>query len=841
MNTKEDDAVHEDRDSIVTRFARVVAAHADGIAISTDSVQWTYAELDWRSTAIAHLIAQRNPAGRVLALLMNHGAPLVAAILGVLKAGKIYLALDPADPSATHRALLSEAEATLLIADEANASLAKVLTEKSSVLELGPLSTEASSSTTLPNVTSEAGAWLMFTSGSSGRPKGVWQNHAGVVHQADVYSRLVGIAANDRLSLLTSCNLAASATALFGALLNGATLCPFHLRSRGIDRLASWIIEQKISIYHSVPTVFRHLIRAAGERNVFESVRWIRLGGEPVLRSDVDLFQKSTLRHTRLLHAYSSTETGLVAATVIDHETQMEGRVPVGKPMPEASVTLLGAEDGSAQPDDIGKIVVSGPGIARGYWRQENGQAGFQLMDGRHSFVTNDLGRFLPDGTLEHLGRSDSVVKIRGRRIDIAEVEAALRSLDSVNEAAVAAFANAEGEQRLIAFVIFKSGEVETSRLREELRTRLPDAMMPSEFVAVSELPQTSGGKLDRKALREPKSPRIETGRRLMPRDGIERKVARIWESVLGIEGIGRREDFFELGGTSIHSPQVISRIEQAFNVALPLSVLSEHGTIVQLAQRLARETIASAASPLVALRSGGAGLPLFLIHNGKGDISTYGQLARRLEGRSIYALQSPGLDGCAWPFSDIREMANAYIAEILRVHPDGPILLGGTCMGGMVAFEIATQLAALGKPVAMLALIDSRLPDRSILNVVRNEARDLFRIPRWFLTRQLFGRIGPTLLPGYRRFVANMNSRALRRFQPTFYSGNVTIVTTADTPQRSGDRRLTIRHFAREVELITIPGIRSELFMAPAVDDLARALQACIEKVEVVSAVCAA
>lgn len=826
-------------ESIPGRFARIVSQFPQRLAVCAGKQRWTYAELDQRSDAVAQRILHRTEESPVVALMMDHGAPLIAGILGVLKAGRIYLALDSSDPAAAQRALLADAEAKLLLTDPANAPGARGLSEGVEVIELGETLSDLSGSVQIPSVSAECGAWLMYTSGSSGRPKGVWQSHAGVVHQADIYAELIGITPEDRLSLLTSCNLAASATALFGALLNGAVLCPFPLRLRGVEQLAGWLREEHVSVYHSVPTVFRHLVRAAGGPGAFKNLRWIRLGGEPVLRSDVELFRNQLPRGCRLLHAYSSTETGLVTALVIDHDTEIEGRVPVGTPVCCAEITLLNDADEPVERGAEGRIAVSGPGIAQGYWNKpEQETTAFQSRSGRRRFVSNDLGRWRPDGTLEHLGRADNVVKVRGRRIDVTGIEAALQNLDAVQDAAVAARGNTDGDQRLVAYVVFKS-EGDVSSLRTQLRTRLPEPMIPSEFVPMPSLPQTAGGKIDRKALPDPKPHRAGAVHRPMPRDGIERKLARIWESVLGIEGIGRCEDFFEIGGTSIHSAQVISRIEQVFNVALPLSILSERGTIEQLAEALARQTVVSAGSPLVTLRNGGAGLPLFLIHNGKGDISTYGQLARRLGDRTVFALQSPGLDGRDWPTSSIRDMALRYAGEIVRAHP-GPYLIGGTCMGGMVAFEIARELAARNLKVALLALIDSRLPSRAAMDVLRNEARDLLRIPRWFLMRCLNRTTNVRSLPGYRRFVANMNSRALRRYRPQFYPGKVTVITTSDTPQRQGDRRTGIVRFARESEMISVPGTRTGLFMPPAVDALAGALRQYIEQAEAISGVCA-
>src|SRR5205823_8700121 len=216
---------------------------------------------------------------------------------------KLYLALDPSDATKRLSVLLSDSCARLLIADNKNADMARSLgAEQLPILVIGPEFKEPSTHTNFPEVSDGAGAWLVYTSGSTGTPKGVWQNHRGIVHGADVYREMIQLRPEDRLSLLSPCSLAASATPLFAALLNGATLCPFHVRSQGVERLAIWLRERGISIYHAVPTVFRQMARVSSDDRVFASLRLIRLGGEPVLRGDVKIFRQRFPDHCRLMN-----------------------------------------------------------------------------------------------------------------------------------------------------------------------------------------------------------------------------------------------------------------------------------------------------------------------------------------------------------------------------------------------------------------------------------------------------------------------------------------------------------------------------------------------------------
>ena len=266
----------EEEPSIPKRFAQVVARRANRIAVSANHTEWTYAELDQRSNALAGQILERSDANpEPVALLMEHGAALIAAILAVLKTGKIYVSLDPRDSIERLAAMLADSRTGLLLADQTNAALADSIAagQLSIFLMLDDFS-EPSGRTNLPKPSPKDGAWLMYTSGSTGTPKGVWQNHRGIVHDADVYRDLIQVTPDDRLSLLTSCNLPASTSPLFTALLNGATVCPFHVRSQGVERLAIWLRERGITIYHSVPTVFRHFARATGDNGVFGTETW---------------------------------------------------------------------------------------------------------------------------------------------------------------------------------------------------------------------------------------------------------------------------------------------------------------------------------------------------------------------------------------------------------------------------------------------------------------------------------------------------------------------------------------------------------------------------------------
>ena len=830
-------------DSAVVRFA-------ERTAISAPAGKWTYTELDRRSKSMAtKVLKQIGENSEPVALLMEHDAPLIAAILGVLKANKIYLVLDPSYPAQQLTATLACSGARLLLADAQNLPMANSLaSQELKVLPVMENIHDDSISNHFPEIPPDVGAWLMFTSGSTSAPKGVWQNHRGIVHEAQTYAELINLEPADHVSLLTSCGLSASGATLFAALLNGATLCPFHVRLQGIERLANWLEQEKITVFHSVPTVFRHLANASGVKGCFQTVRLIRLGGEPVLPGDVDIFRRLCPDNCSFVQSLSSSETGIISTFTIDKQTVLhEKRIPVGRAVRGVEIFLLDEDNLPIKNGNEGKIAVRSERLRQGYWRQPDLTAEKFTTDQHHPnlrmFISNDLGKFCSDGLLEHLGRADQLVKIRGQRVDTGEIEAALEATELIKEAVVVMREDESGEKRLTAYIVPRAGaNVSYQNLRGKLRHQLPEYMIPGDFIPLEKLPLTTAGKVDRQALPSPPphGSKVGLNRRQRPRYVVDTRLTRIWESALHISPISRHDDFFELGGTSLQSVEVLLQIEELFGVSLPPSTLAEHSTIEKLSALLADQVIIPSSGPLVPLRTGENERPLFLIHSGQGDVASYGLLTRRLPGRTIYGLQSIGLQGESWPLMNVHAMAKRYLPEILTKDPTGPYSLIGTCMGGMVAFELAQMLAQQGKRIGLLALLDSPIPPPESQNKkrlkriylgMREPVHESWRIARWKIMYALGLNRDRRLLPVWRRFIANMNRLASRRYRPAFYSGELTLFITSGTIFAHGDPRLKWQSLAKNTHIINISGERTGLFVKPAVDELAEKLRDILDK----------
>ncbi|HEV2694312.1 MAG TPA: AMP-binding protein [Verrucomicrobiae bacterium] len=832
---------HSIPDSISGRFAATVANHGGRTAIRAAAGQWTYAELGQSANLIAaEICGRRGDASEPVALLLEHDAPLIAAILGTLEANKMYLVLDPARPPEQLAAMLANSGSALLLADASNLPLAQSLAGgKVTVLPVAEISSKAEVSPNRLEVSGEAAAWLMYTSGSTHAPKGVWQNHRGMVQEAEMYAKLAGCTVEDRVSLTASCSLAASGGTLFATLLTGATLCLFHVRSHGVERLADWLARECITIFHTVPTIFRHLAQVAGVKNSFETMRLIRLGGEPVFPGDLEIFQRQCPDGCHFMQSLSSTETGMISTFSMDKNTALEStRIPAGRPVAGVDIFLMDEHGQPVKNGDEGKIAVRGARLRQGYWRQPELTAEKFKADGhdpsQRIFISNDLGRFLPDGLLEHLGRADELVKIRGQRADLGEVEAALQATGLFEASAAAAVENAAGDRRLVGYIVPRPGaDVSAQNCRRALRASLPEHMVPGEFIVLNQLPQTVSGKLDRRALPVPPE-RLNPKEGDKPHDRFEMKLGEIWKSVLRLDAVGMTDDFFEQGGDSLRAVEVLVQIEERFGVALSPSAVAEHSTIRQLAMVVANEALGRSASPLVTLRESPTGRPLFLVHNGHGDITTFARLARRLPGRPIHGLQSVGLDGAAWPLMSVPEMAKRYLEEVVKVDPTGPYLIAGTCMGGLIAFEMAQQLVRAGRPVALLAVIVTPAPPytggRSRWHeMLLDPVRDAFRILRWTGMRLVQPKLKAHWLPQYRHFIAGMNSRAGRRYRPAIYPGKITVINTTDTTGLREDRRRLMAEYAQTSQIIDMSYPNGAILSPPAVDELAEHFKKCL------------
>jgi acyl-coenzyme A synthetase/AMP-(fatty) acid ligase len=385
-------------------------------------------------------------------------------------------------------------------------------------------------------------------------------------------------------------------TNIFGGLLNGAALFPFNLKEEGLSDLVDWLITAEITVYHSVTTVFRHLLDALTGEEVFPRLRLIELTGEPVSPREVERFKHYFPSHCLLHNRMAATEMSLIRQYFIDKETPITRRtVPVGYEVADTEILLLGETGEEVGVNQIGEIAIKSPYLALGYWRKPDlTQAAFVPDPAGGSariYRTGDLGCMRPDGCLEHLGRKDSQVKIRGHRVETVEIETALLEHTAVKEVVVLAQEDARGDKRLVAYVV-PAGKPEptVSELRGAVQAKLPDYMVPSVFVLLDVLPLLPNRKVDRQALPVPEMvrPDIDTAF-VAPRTAVEGELAGIWTDVLKLNHVGLHDNFLELGGDSLLGAEVVSRLRRAFQVNLSLRDFFRTPTVAGLAVAILR------------------------------------------------------------------------------------------------------------------------------------------------------------------------------------------------------------------------------------------------------------
>ncbi len=595
----------ETEQSISERFEKQVAKYPDRLAIKSKDHELTYDALNKIANRVARAILTRcGEDGEPIALLFENDAPMIAAILGALKAGKIYVPVDTLLPRTRATYILEDSRASLIVTNNKNLPLAKEWTDNAlSLINIDEIDASRSTDSLGLSISPAALAWILYTSGSTRGPKGVVQNHRNVLHFVRNYTNGLRLCSEDRLTVLSSFSVNAGNHDIFTALLNGASLYPLNIKEVGVGRVAGWLGQHNITIYHSVPTVFRHFIESLDEEAKFPNLRVIRFGGESASKRDVELYKKTFAQGCILVNRLGSTETGTVRWYFIDKETEINGNiVPVGYPVEDNEVLLLddaGKEVGS---DNVGEIAVRSRYLTPGYWHRQDLTDAIFLPDPEGGTERihrmGDLGRLLPDGCLVHLGRNDLLVKVRGHRIEVAEIEMALLDHPAIKEAVVAARHQGgdpstalRTERRLVAYLLPAAFPVPAvTELRSFLNERLPDYMIPSAWVFLDAFPLAPNGKVDRRALPPPSTARPEVDTPFVaPRTLLEEALVETWARVLGLERVGIHDNFLELGGHSLLATQIITQVIKTFKVEVPLRSLFEAPTVAKMAMIITR------------------------------------------------------------------------------------------------------------------------------------------------------------------------------------------------------------------------------------------------------------
>lgn len=861
------------QDRIGRRFERLAATNPYAIACIDGSGMSTYGELNARANALArHLLALRGDREEPVAVLVEQCSPALVGILGVLKAGKIVTPLDATWPADRLAWMLRDSGAPIVIALEQHAALARELAGPSrAVLTLESVDGAPALENSPQAFDSNRLAYLLYTSGSTGTPKGIVHSHRTALHNIENYSTLLELQSGDRLTWLHSPSFSAAWIDILCALMNGASLCAWNVKTQGVVGLADWLNRHAVTVVNWAPSPLRRLIESMHGTDGLATPRLLMLGSEAVLRSDWESYCRFFPDQCRMVNRLGATEVNNYRLNILDKLTVLEGpSVPGGFAVPGKEVSIV-TESGALAPiGEVGQIVVRSRYCSPGYWnRPDLTERAFRPDPAdplARYYQTGDLGRLRPDGNLEFHGRSDFQVKIRGHRIEISEIENALNQIESISEAAVVARPTPAGEPQLVAYVVSGGRHLDLAALRDTLRARLPDYMIPSRVVTLPRLPTTETGKIDRKSLpKPPPERRAPSCRDAAPRNVIEEQLLLIWRSVLERQAIGIRDDFFALGGDSLRGITLFARIESIFGVRLPLETLIKDSTIERLSALIDVPDRDSPEAPVVVLRPGAGRLPLFAVPSAGGKLLFWQTMFPYLDpALPVLGLRLPCSDDRIQSFESIAEY---FVGQVNLAQPEGPVHLVGYSFSGRLAYELARQLTLSGREVAFVGLIDCRARSRFAPRTLRQRVPLIpwfFRnIPFWLADdirrsrpRSLLKRVHRTLhqaaetcvgprcaqrlAPPHEARSTNQQLnrrhdqcvRASGQYFPPPYAGRVTLLRARSHELFSPDEHdFGWGRVAGEVEVRVVGRCRhSSMLNEPFVAEVTRSLQAALD-----------
>ena len=711
-------------------------------------------------------------------------------------------------------------------------------------------------------------AYVMYTSGSTGSPKGVEIPHRGILRLlfGISYARL---GPGETVLHASSPSFDLTTFELWGPLLHGGRCALFSGRVPTPDALRDLIEKHGVTTMWLTGSLFNSIVDAAPE--ALRGVQQLLVGGEALSVPHVRRAAEA-LPSTQIINGYGPTEATTFACCY-----HMPGppeadatSIPIGRPIANTRVYVLDRNLRLVPIGVPGELWIAGDGLARGYVNRPQLTAErfvvhrlSETLEER-LYRSGDVVRWLANGTLEFLGRLDDQVKLRGYRVELGEIETTLARHPRVLEVAVVVRPGRDGDKRLVAYAV-ADGAVVSRDLREFLSSKLPEYMVPKAFVVLDRLPLSANGKVDRRALPEPDERAELVQAPVEPRDELERELAEIWRDVLSVGRVGIRDNFFDLGGHSLLAVRMFAWLEERLGARLPLATLFEAPTIEGLAALIRKGTRPASGRSMVAIQPAGSQPPVFGMPGVGGSVLNYNALARLLGlDQPFYGLQSRGLDGSEEPLTRIEDIAAGFLREIREVQPDGPYYLVGMCMGGIVAYEMAQQLLAAGQQIGLLALLETWAPEMTAARRFRRGARlpavigfvadrlclyveGLARLRSRERLRYLLGRlrllkdivVQRDLSRGARaelhlQAVTRANLLAFQQYQPRVYPGPVALFRAEGrkvTP--AADYRLAWRDLATGgLQIYGAPGDNSGLMLQePHVRVLAAQLKMCIER----------
>jgi amino acid adenylation domain-containing protein len=819
--------------NVVDWFAEQAASRPDQTALTYNDERWTYADLARRSDTIAaRLVAEGVAPGTLVGLSLGRSPWMVAAMLGVAKAGAAYLPLDPGFPPSRLALIAGDADLALVLVEPGteHAIPAGIAPALSLTRDWPDAAFEGQA------IDGESLAYVLYTSGSTGKPKGVEIPHAALVNLLMAMQQTPGFAEGETLLAITTLSFDIAELELWLPLVTGGTVA-IASRDEAMDMAALIARIEKVQphVMQATPATWRGLIETgwAGAPDMR-----VLCGGEALPRALADQLLP---RVKELWNMYGPTET-TIWSTV--SQVEAEGLIAIGKPIANTSVRILDADGNDRPVGAIGELMIGGRGLAHGYrGRPDLTEQRFIDHGDTRLYRTGDLGRWRADGVLECLGRTDNEVKIRGFRIAIEEVEGALAKLPGVTGAAARAWPDPSGEHMLAGYVV---GGGDPASWRDELARTLPDYMIPGRFVQMDELPLTPNGKVDRKQLPEPGAGAKARRTGEPPKTPEERQLADIWRAVLKVESISRDDDFFDLGGHSLLIARLIRRIQADYGIRLPMGALFQAPRLADMAELLASGVAAEDISPVVPIQPHGALPPILWLDGG----STFLPLSERLgTDQPFYGIHVDAIlekaGGCP---KKLEDAARLVVATLRKERPNGPYVIGGWCTSGILAYAVAEEFRRQGCDVPLLMLVHAFHPVKSreigeiraFISKFRFHIAQTMLQPKGTRVRYFFERLrglsDAANLRGGREAVLQPKLRtqldkAALRYTPPPYPGPAVLFEPADHPDVLDFAEYWRASCVGEFTSYVAPGGHRTMLEPPCIDTFAAMLQPHLDK----------
>lgn len=704
-------------------FHRRADIDPNALAVSAAGRGLTYRELNHAANRLAHYLQSIGVGNETLVgVCLDRSLDLAVALLAILKAGAAFMPLDPDYPRQRLALMIEDARPLLILTQRQHAAelpngLIPVLcldTEsvRSAIAEFPPDLAPTSSATT------DSLAYVIYTSGSTGKPNGVEITQRAMVNHSHAVAGLYKLSPSDRVLQFASLSFDIAVEEIFPSWLQGsAVIFRDEAAISSTQSFFEFLSAERITIIN-IPTAFWHqIVDDLGTLPFPTGVSRVIIGGEQASLAKWKLWQSRLDRPVAFFNAYGPTEAAVTSTVLAAHETEDSSVLTIGKPIANTRVYVLDQHQTPVGVGVPGELYIAGDCLARGYRGDPKLTAQrfipdpFQATPAARMYRTGDLVRWTRQGTLEFLGRVDCQLKIRGYRIEPGEVEAALGKHPDLQACVVVGEDRSDGGKELIAYLVLRStASVSVGELRQWLGERLADYLIPSRFIVIPSLPLTPAGKVDRRSLSRADGIDLSAGTaHADPTNPLERELVDLWRRVLRKDRIGIDDHFFDSGGNSLLAAQMFAVLETTWGKRLPLAMLFEAPTIRAMALKIQDRDWRPSWGCLVPLQTQGKGRPVFLIHGIKGNIIGFQSLARELGvDRPVYGLQAQGLDGVQPVICNMEEMARLYVKQIIATVPEGPYHLVGLSFGGLLAYEMAQQLKAMGHSVGLLGVLDA-------------------------------------------------------------------------------------------------------------------------------------